>query len=261
MSNVLNDAAHMLAAKMCVRDVAPPAESLEGLVARMLRRSICSDASGDYPWPTGAVAYPVFQARVDYCRRRGAGHADLLWSIGETLRAAAYRKQQYIVDEMLKTGVVECVEPIEFLLRLSVVGLRMSFGVLRGVIDCQCFELFEKLYEQLPEVRDMIEPRSLLLWLCADGRFSDDGAVQIVQMLDRVSPGLVSSTVDFFGDTPLWYTLYRWQFGGFSSIAGGWQETCPMLEKELISRGCPPLKPNSLGLTWRKVSKEIAILP
>jgi len=256
LNMLVEGSTHILAAKFAIHADIPPAETLAGVIARMLCPGVCCETAAYTPWPRGSVDYPAFKSRTGYCRSCRAGYEDLKWSVGEVLREADYEKQQRLMVELMEEGVMESSEPFGFLLRLSVCGHELAFETLRAMIECGCCELFEKCYEQLPNVREMISPRSLLLWACADGRFSDEEAVRMVRMIERVSPGIVAQTVDVFGDTPLWYTLYRSQFGGFS-VMRSWEEKCPMLEEELIRSGCRSGMTNVLGVSWEDVREEL----
>jgi len=201
-----------------------------------------------------SVFYPDFTTRKEYCRERREGWRDLRWTLGESLRAAAYWRENYEHDELERVFAVK--DAHTFCMQLSIVGQRLSMKHIRMMIDSGCFDLLQDLFAKVPKAWKLISPRDLLLWVCADGRFKDDEAVRLVKMIERKQPGIVAGTVDAFSDTPLWYTLYRYQYGGHVNSCC-WCERVPKLERLLRRLGCDAHARNRLGLTWSVVNKEL----
>ena len=202
--------------------------------------------------------YPHYSTRLEYCRAKREGWQDLVWSIGDKIREKAYWRQcnlQDGYDDALMPSV-KAADAMAFMMQLSILGLRLTMQTIRMVVEMEGFELIVSLMKFVPEFWKLITPRQLLFWVCADGRFHGDGAVLIIREIERRHPGIVRGTVDLFGDTPLWYTLYRYQYGGYVHVAI-WRENAPKLIRLLKRLGCDPNRKNALGVSWREIKKEI----
>lgn len=200
------------------------------------------------------VFYVDFAVRAKYCREKREGWRDLQWTLGEFLRSAAYWREYHEHDELEQVFAVQGAQ--EFCRRLSIAGRRLAMKHIRMMVDWGSFDLLQDLFAKVPEAWKLLSPRDLLFWVCADGRFKDEAAVRMVKMIESRQPGIVAGTVDVFGDTPLWYTLYRYQYGGHVDSCG-WREHTPKLSRLLRRLGCDVQAKNRLGLTWRAVKQEL----
>lgn len=206
-------------------------------------------------WP-GGVVYPDLNERVRYCRNRGEGWEDVSESVGEALRMNAYGRELSLWDGLSANirNAIKRGNPAEFIMQLSISGhgYKLTRQWLRLIVAERGWRLLENLILHSDELFELVSPRRLLLKICADGRYDDAAAVQLVRALESRFPGLAKSVVDVFGDTPLWYTLYRYQ--RCASVIGGWKEDPSRLCSELVYRfGCDPNHKNSAGLSWRAV--------
>lgn len=232
---------------------------LVGSLADLVSRAILIDPwfqlEGVERWNYGKVFYPDFNERVRYCREHQPGWEDVAESVGEALREAAYWRWRYFCDQypQVKTAI-ENGDPKGFFRQLGAEGFRFSRQWLRLIVDEQGWDLLARLIRRSEELFKVIEPRRLLFGICADGRFKDKVAAKLVRMLERRCPGIVAKTVDIFGDTPLWYTLYRYQHGGKGVAGSLWQhENMGSLARVLKALGCDPDRKNKMGLSWRMV--------
>lgn len=232
-------------------------ESPARLVARAISMhplfALSQKVQAQYPCPF----YPDFTLRKNYCREKRDGWRDLRWTLGDALREAAHWRELGASD--MPEQALETKDAHAFCLQLSVLGQRLAMRHIRMLVDRCKFELLEGLFRKIPKSWNLISPRELLLWVCADGRFRDEYVARLVKMLEVKEPGIVAQTVDVFGDTPLWYTLYRYQYGGHVD-SGGWREQSANLCKTLRRFGCDPRAVNGLGLSWQNVKSELGKL-
>ena len=198
--------------------------------------------------------YPDFGERVRYCKERQSGWEDLAESLGEALRENAYWRQENFRDELPQnvSFAMEKGDPANFLIHLAISGFHFTRQWLQIVIESRSFPLLRTMIGRSPELFKVITPRRLLLRICADGRFPDDESSKLIRALEAKVPGIVSSTVDVFGDTPLWYTFYRYQYGGHRPSLF-WKEDSAKTRRTLIGLGCDPDRKNKMGLSWRDV--------
>jgi len=229
-------------------------ESLARLVARALLMHPLFSLSRALQAKSPCSFYPDFNTRKGYCREKLDGCRDLRWALGDVLRVSAYWRESSEYGSLQQAFSTK--DSQVFCLHLSIAGQRLSMKHIRMMVDCGKFELLEDLFAKVPRAWKFISPRELLLWVCADGRFNDEAAARLVKMIESVAPGIVARTTDVFGDTPLWYTLYRYQYGGHVN-SGGWQENAPKLERLLRRLGCDPHGVNRLGLSWASVHGEL----
>ncbi len=229
-------------------------ESPARLVARAISMHPLFSLSQNVQTKFSGPFYPDFAARKNYCREKRDGWRDLRWTLGDALREAAYWRACCASD--MPDQALETKDAHAFCLKLSVLGQRLAMKHIRMMVEGGRFELLEDLFRKIPRSWKLISPRELLLWVCADGRFKDANAARLVKMLEEKRPGIVAQTVDVFGDTPLWHTLYRYQYGGHVR-SGGWREESENLCKTLRRFGCDPRAVNKLGLSWSDVKTEL----
>lgn len=234
--------------------VEKPITSLPELVAKAF---LTDPQYRNFPRWEGLVAgafYPDFGERVRYCREKQPGWEDLAETLGEALRENAYWRQENFRDQLPQnvSFAMEKGDPANFLINLAISGFHFTRQWLQIVIESRSFLLLRTMIRRSPELFRVITPRRLLLRICADGRFPDDESSKLIRALEAKVPGIVSSTVDVFGDTPLWYTFYRYQYGGHRPSLF-WKEDSAKTRRTLIALGCDPDRKNKMGLSWRDV--------
>ena len=234
--------------------VEKPITSLPELVAKAF---LTDPQYRNFPRWEGLVAgafYPDFGERVRYCREKQPGWEDLAETLGEALRENAYWRQENFRDELPQnvSFAMEKGDPANFLINLAISGFHFTRQWLQIVIESRSFLLLKTMIGRSPELFKVITPRRLLLRICADGRFPDDESSKLIRAIEARVPGIVSSTVDVFGDTPLWYTFYRYQYGGHRPSLF-WKEDSAKTRRTLIALGCDPDRKNKMGLSWRDV--------
>ena len=88
--------------------------------------------------------------------------------------------------------------------------------------------------------------------VCAN--WNDDAAIPTVALLEKLSPGLVASSVDAYGHDALWYTLYQRDARGIATPAA--RRKIDPLDAKLIELGCDPARACFLGLSWQDVAER-----
>ena len=98
------------------------------------------------------------------------------------------------------------------------------------------------------ELEKAISLTELLFYVSAYGAW-DVGAV-VAEEIERARPGTIASAVDHFGNTPMWYTLYKLETTN-SYVSPSENEKSRLAYVRLLrSCGCDPYRENHLGISY-----------
>jgi len=81
-------------------------------------------------------------------------------------------------------------------------------------------------------------------------------AIEVVRAIEAVEPGTVTRAVDYFGNTPIWYTQYVLNSTDWYSPNRTKKYSCADYIQMLESFGCCRYRQNHLGVSYADVENR-----
>ena len=140
----------------------------------------------------------------------------------------------------------------EFMMRLSLLGLKMDARMIAKLFKCHASEFIVAAYQKEDILKRQQPLRLVLLAVCQN--WPVEKGAEFVELVEKTFPGICADTFDACGCSPLWHCLYNLNcFSGH--YPPRWNEN--PLAKSLLACGCDPLKENSFGLSFDSVTRRL----
>ena len=140
----------------------------------------------------------------------------------------------------------------EFMMRLSLLGLKMDARMLAKLFKCHASECIVAAYQREEAFERQLPLRLVILAVCQN--WPVEKGAGFVELVEKMFPGICAGTFDACGCSPLWHCLYNLDcFRGDCNPK--WKEN--PLVKSLLTCGCDPMKENSFGLSFDSVTTRM----
>lgn len=115
-------------------------------------------------------------------------------------------------------------------------------------------KLLSYIARDLPELLGKISRMELLFYVSAYGDW--DVAMEVARAIEESEPGTVAGAVDYFGNTPIWYTQYVLNSTQWYSVNRAKTHSCADYIQMLESFGCSRYRKNHLGISYADVESR-----
>lgn len=148
-----------------------------------------------------------------------------------------------------KNGLYDAIDADSvsgFMMPLDISGARLTNVMIRIILQRKAINIATYLYKNKALFRKSISPRTLLFYACAN--WSNIDCIPFISMLEKDTPGLISSSVDIYGHDALWYTLYNQnEYFMATPEARSRRDTIDLF---LTKNGCDPNRKSTIGLSF-----------
>ena len=187
------------------------------------------------------------------CMKKLAVRKDLCCAVPAVFRVDTKMYEEDSVAWKRWVAVIDAIEkdvPGKALLELSVKGTKLPKRLVMYALKKEAKKFLAAFYGRCPKTMQSEFPiRQMLFYVIYS--FKLQKAIEYVNLLGEIAPGLIRNTLDARGNSALWYTLYREAEDGQM-----WPSTFSANNKlaaALIKLGCDPKRKNALGLSWADV--------
>lgn len=130
----------------------------------------------------------------------------------------------------------------------TMLGSRLSFSIIAEILNSGAWKIFRYLLENdLEELEKNVPLEEIACH--AVSQFPDKEAIEVLNILEEIRPGITGNFRDAFGQNLLWY--------GMSNPRSCWFHPNCRLTAFLLDHGCSPELPTNIGLSWRFLTDSL----
>ena len=148
-------------------------------------------------------------------------------------------------------ALIDDDNPGSLALMCDMYGVRFGMEQIVHLMRNRRGKLLSYIVQDIPELIGKISRKELLFYVSAYGDW--DVAMDVTRVIEGVEPGTVAEAVDYFGNTPIWYTLYvlesTSQYSFSRTMRYSREDYVGMLE----SFGCSRYRKNHIGISYADV--------
>ena len=131
----------------------------------------------------------------------------------------------------------------------TILGGNLSFSLIAEILNDGAWNIFRHLLQHnLDELEPVVPLEEIACHVVA--QFPDNRAIPVLEMLEKVRPGLIAGFRDAFGQNLLWYEM--------ANPRSCWFHPNCRLTSFLLERGCSPELPTHIGLSWRFLTASLS---
>ena len=173
---------------------------------------------------------PIVSFRSSQAKKTG-------WKFLRHVKGRSWQPPRALNGKLLEAVKKDLMET--FLIYLDMTGLTINYGMVMKIIKAKACNILNTLLKEKLISEFTLEE---LCVFCVS-QLNDKEAIEVLDIIEKHSPGIIKNTRDDLGRNLLWYLLNNRHTIFF--------HPCCRLTPYLLAKGADPGNTNTLGLSWQ----------